>query len=156
RPPTFTLAWSEYPSWSVFGVAAEEGLIDGEEGKLGPIEKKWNVDVKLQLFDYEVCMKSFQARTSDATCMTNMDSLAPALKRRAAAILPTSTSAGGDACVVAGIKDLEELKKHKVYGLKESVSQYAFARILEKKGQKESDYQFEQMDPAEAAKALQT
>ena len=31
--PTFSLAWSEYPSWSVFGVADELGLIDvlGEE-----------------------------------------------------------------------------------------------------------------------------
>jgi NitT/TauT family transport system substrate-binding protein len=156
KPRVFTLAWSEYPSWSVFGVAAEEGLIDGEEGKLGPIEKKWNVDIKLQLFDYEVCMKSFQARTSDATCLTNMDALAPSLKRRSVAVLPTSTSVGGDACVVTGIKDVDELKKHKAYGLKGSVSEYAFYRILEKKfGQKEADYKFEMMDPEKAAAAMQ-
>ena len=31
-PPTkFTLAWSEYPSWSIFGVADEVGLIDGKD-----------------------------------------------------------------------------------------------------------------------------
>ena len=26
--PSFSLAWSEYPSWSTFGVAHEEGLVD--------------------------------------------------------------------------------------------------------------------------------
>ena len=30
--PAFTLSWSEYPSWSVFGVAEANGLIDKEEG----------------------------------------------------------------------------------------------------------------------------
>jgi len=27
KPATFTLAWSEYPSWSVFGVADELGYL---------------------------------------------------------------------------------------------------------------------------------
>ena len=47
KPPVFSLAWSEYPSWSVFGVADKEGLLDGKEGALGTIEKKWNVDIVL-------------------------------------------------------------------------------------------------------------
>src|SRR5436305_1048695 len=46
--PSFSLAWSEYPSWSVFGVAHAEKLIDGAPGKQGPIEKKWNVDIVLK------------------------------------------------------------------------------------------------------------
>ena len=29
--PSFSLSWSEYPSWSVFGVAGELGLIDGKK-----------------------------------------------------------------------------------------------------------------------------
>ena len=33
--PKFLLAWSEYPSWSIFGVASDVGLIDGEPGKMG-------------------------------------------------------------------------------------------------------------------------
>ena len=36
--PVFSLAWSEYPSWSVFGVAHEIGIINGKEGEMGPIE----------------------------------------------------------------------------------------------------------------------
>ncbi len=35
----FTLAWSEYPSWSIYGVASDVGIINGEQGKLGEIEK---------------------------------------------------------------------------------------------------------------------
>ena len=49
--PSFTLAWSEYPSWSVFGVADEQGLIDGKQGAMGSIEEKWNVDIVLKLAD---------------------------------------------------------------------------------------------------------
>src|SRR5205807_4554173 len=33
QAPTFTLAWSEYPSWSVFGVARDEGLLARMEQK---------------------------------------------------------------------------------------------------------------------------
>src|ERR1051325_586332 len=47
--PTFSLAWSEYPSWSVFGVASELGLIDGRQGHQGELEKKWGVDIVLEL-----------------------------------------------------------------------------------------------------------
>ena len=46
--PSFSLAWSEYPSWSVFGVAHAAKLIDGAAGKQGPIEQKWNVDIVLK------------------------------------------------------------------------------------------------------------
>ncbi|MBT6103559.1 MAG: hypothetical protein HOH62_06620, partial [Verrucomicrobia bacterium] len=38
--PSFSLAWSEYPSWSVFGVADANGIINGKKGELGPVEKK--------------------------------------------------------------------------------------------------------------------
>jgi hypothetical protein len=55
--PTFTLAWSEYPSWSAFGVASEKGLIDGAEGKLGALERKHNVDIVLREADYDTCIK---------------------------------------------------------------------------------------------------
>jgi hypothetical protein len=121
--PTFTLAWSEYPSWSVFGVAKERGLLD-------KIAKKWGVNIKLELLSYETCIGQYQGKTVDAVCITNMDVLNPAGTRNSVAILPTSTSYGADACLVVGIKDVDELKKYKTYGLKESVSEYAFYRVL--------------------------
>ncbi len=159
--PTFSLAWSEYPSWSVFGVAHEKGLINGDQGKLGRLEEKWGVDLKLELLEYEPCINAYQAKNCDAVCITNMDVLNPALSRNSVAILPTSTSAGADACIVVGLdvtdkkKAVEELRKYKVYGLPKSVSEYAFARNVELLGDKWENHQFAQMDPADAARAMQ-
>jgi len=153
--PSFTLAWSEYPSWSVFGVASEKGLVDGAKGKLGPIEEKWGVDIVLKQADYEPCLSLYASSTVDAVCMTNMDSLAPSLGRDSVAVLPTSTSDGADACIAVGIDDVEGLKGTTTYGLEMSVSQYAFERCLEKAGHDPSEFPFKNMDPGAAALALQ-
>ncbi|MBI3469086.1 MAG: hypothetical protein HY000_39280 [Planctomycetes bacterium] len=156
KKPAFSLAWSEYPSWSVFGVAHEKKLIDGAEGKLGPIEEKWGVDIVLKEADYDPCIQMFASASCDAVCITNMDVLNPALGRSSVAIMPTSTSFGADACIVVGLDDVKGLRNHKVFGLAKSVSEYAFVRNLEKLGEKESDHQFTNMDPGAAATAMQT
>ncbi len=65
-PPSFTLAWSEYPSWSVFGVAHEQNLIDGDEGELGPIEEKWGVDIVLREVDYDTCITMYSGSSLTA------------------------------------------------------------------------------------------
>jgi NitT/TauT family transport system substrate-binding protein len=153
---SFSLAWSEYPSWSVFGVAHEEGLIDMAEGKRGRIEQKWNIDITLKMMDYEQCMTAYGNGTVDAVCITNMDILALANGRNSVAVLPTSTSDGADACLVAGINSLDDLKGVNTFGLESSVSQYTFERNLEIAGKDPADYPFKQMDPAQAAQALQT
>jgi len=154
--PSFSLAWSEYPSWSVFGVASEKGLIDGKEGKLGPVEKEWGVDIVLREADYEPCLTLYASSTVDAVCMTNMDSLAPCLGRDSVAVLPTSTSVGADACIVVGIDDIEGLSGKPTYGLEQSVSQYCFERNLELLSKDPADFPFKNMDPAAAAQAMQT
>jgi NitT/TauT family transport system substrate-binding protein len=168
--PVFTLAWSEYPSWSVFGVASDLGLINGKKGGLGSIEKKWGVDIELKLLEYDPCISLYQTKGCDAVCIANLDVLNPANLRRSVAILPTSTSTGADACLVVGIdvpdkKDknykkkmqaaLEKLRKRKVYGLKESIAEYVFFRNLELLGEKESDHHFTNRDPGAAAEAMQ-
>lgn len=155
-PPTFTLAWSEYPSWSVFGVADEQGLINGGQGELGEIEEKWNVDIVLNLADYDTCIAQYGTNEADAVCITNMDILAPSVKRPAVAILPTSTSDGADACIVTGIDDINGLAGKTTHGLEKSVSQYCFERVLEINGRSVADYPFSNMDPAAAATAMQT
>lgn len=154
--PAFSLAWSEYPSWSTFGVAHEKKLINGAEGKYGPIEEKWGVDIVLKEAEYDPCITMYGSGTCDAVCITNMDVLNSALGRKSVAILPTSTSVGGDACVVVGVEDVKGLREHKVYGLAKTVSEYCFARNLEKLGEKESDHKFTNMDPGAAAQAMQT
>jgi ABC-type nitrate/sulfonate/bicarbonate transport system substrate-binding protein len=155
-PPSFSLAWSEYPSWSVFGVASERELIDGDKGKLGPIEEQWGVDIVLKELDYDTCLTAYGSGEADAVCMTNMDSLAPSLGRDSVAVLPTSTSVGADACIAVGIDDLEGLKGKPTFGLEMSVSQYAFERNLELQNADPAEYPFTNMDPAAAATAMQT
>ena len=153
--PSFTLAWSEYPSWSVFGVADAKGIIDGKKGKLGTVEEKWGVDIVLKQADYDTCLTMYGSGTCDAVCITNMDSLNPALGRKSVGILPTSTSVGADACIVVGIDDVTGLKGVPVRGLEKSVSEYCFVRNLELAGEKEADYEFKNMDPGAAALAMQ-
>jgi NitT/TauT family transport system substrate-binding protein len=155
-PPAFSLAWSEYPSWSVFGVAHVSGLIDGHEGEQGPIEKKWGVDIVLKEAEYDPCLQLYGAGQCDAVCITNMDALNPSLSRPSVVILPTSTSFGADACIVTGaVKDLAGLRDVKAYGLEKSVSEYCFVRCLEELGEKDTDHHFTNMDPAAAAVAMQ-
>jgi len=154
--PSFSLAWSEYPSWSVFGVADVTGIINGKKGKLGTVEKKWGVDIELKEAEYDPCLAMYGSGGCDAVCITNMDILGPAGGRPGVMILPTSTSFGADALLVTdGIKSVEDLKGKKVYGLEKSVSEYCFVRNLELLGQAEGDYSFTNMDPGAAALAMQ-
>ena len=155
EPTSFTLAWSEYPSWSTFGVAEELGLIDGAKGARGEIEERWDIDIELDQLDYDPCITSYGSGAVDAVCITNMDILNPSLGRPAVAILPTSTSKGADACIVAGIDTPADLAGKKVYGLEKSVSEYCFARNLEIAGVDPSTTSFANMDPGAAAIAMQ-
>jgi len=153
--PKFLLAWSEYPSWSIFGVASDVGLIDGEEGKMGSLEKKHNVDIVLKLADYDSCITLYGNSQADAVCITNIDILGPAASRKSVAIMPTSTSNGADACITAGIDSVDALAGKVTKGLEKSVSQFCFDRCLEKLGKDPAKFSFSQMDPEKAAQAFQ-
>ncbi|OHB67585.1 MAG: hypothetical protein A2Y77_10055 [Planctomycetes bacterium RBG_13_62_9] len=154
--PVFSVAWSEYPSWSTFGVAHEVGIINGRKGEMGPIEKKWGVDIELKEADYDACIVMFGAGQCDASCLTNMDVLNATLRRPSVGILPTSTSFGADALLVPNtITDIKQLRGKNVYGLKKTVSEYCFVRNLEMLGEKETDHRFTNMDPGAAAIAFQ-
>jgi NitT/TauT family transport system substrate-binding protein len=154
--PVFSLAWSEYPSWSTYGVADLVGLIDGKRGRMGPIEKKWGVDIELKEADYDTCILMYGSNQCDAACLTNMDALNPSLSRPTVGILPNSTSFGADACIVGeGIKTVKDLRGKNVYGLKKTVSEYCFVRCLEILGENEKDHNFTNMDPGAAALAFQ-
>ena len=79
--PTFSLAWSEYPSWSVFGVADLKGILNGKKGELGSVEEKWGVDIVLKEAEYDPCIAMYGAGQCDAVCITNMDILSPSSGR---------------------------------------------------------------------------
>jgi len=170
---TFSLTWSEYPSWSTFGVASVtkvivvdgkyvispdgELIIDGAVGKMGLVEKKWNIDIDLQEKDYDTCITQYGAGKCDMTCLTNMDILPNCLSVESVTILPTSTSFGADALIVRkSITSVKQLlqERIKTYMLEASVSQYCFARNLEIMGEKEFLYQISNLDPAECGKLM--
>lgn len=156
KRPSFSLAWSEYPSWSVFGVAETKGLINGKPGQYGAVEDKYNVDIVLEETDYDTCITMYASGTADAVCITNMDVLNPSLSLDSVAILPTSTSFGADALIVTGIDNVQALRGVNVYGLAKSVSEYTFVRNLELMGEDPKDHKFTNMDPAAAAQAMIT
>src|SRR5262245_44071583 len=130
--PSFSLAWSEYPSWSVFGVAHSLKLIDGAPGQQGAIEKKWNVDIALKEAEYDPCLTMYGAAQCDAVCITTLDALNPSLSRPSVVILPTSTSFGADALLVPKtIISVKKLRGKKITGLAMRVSEYCINRIIE-------------------------
>lgn len=155
--PVFTLTTSEYPSWSTFVVAGNAGLVNPKQGgEYGPLEKKWGVDVVIEAKDYDACITLLANGACDASCVTNIDSLNPAMGRACTAICPTSTSAGADKVISVAAKKPEELKGLKIYGLAKSVSQFTVVRAMEKSGLNPADFEFVNLDPAPAATALQT
>ena len=102
--------WSEYPSWSVFGVADLTGIINGKKGELGPIEKKWGVDIELKEAEYDPawpCAGPAGVMLFALPTWTFFNHLG----RSGVMVLPTSTSFGADACIVTSdIKTVEDLK----------------------------------------------
>ncbi len=154
--PTLSVAVSEYTSWSALLVAHLKGIINGGKHKVGPIEKKWKVDVELIEMDYDPCMAAYGSGEVDSVCITNMDVLNYAIGRKSVAIAPTSTSYGADALIVTNdITDIKQLKGKNVYMLAKSVSEYAFCGGLESLGENPNDYTIVNMDPAAAALAMQ-
>ena len=164
--PEFTLAISEYPSWSVFLVAKNAGLVGGREPS--DLEKKWGVRLKVEAKDYEPCITMYGSGAVDATCMTNIDALNPALGRDSVVILPTSTSVGGDKVIAVGLPKTfnqaenasarlkRDLTGRKVYGLSKSVSEYVYVRGLQMRGLSPRDFPFVNLEPAAAATAIQS
>ncbi len=123
---------------------------------MGPVEEKWKVDIVLKQMDYDSCISLYGNGQVDAVCITNMDILAPSMGRDSVAIMPTSTSDGADACIVVGMQTIDDLKGKKSFGLEKTVSQYMFVRNLEILGKDPNDFPFNNMDPGDAAQAMQT
>ena len=124
--PVVTHLWSEYPSWSVFGVAgnravAPDGGITfvgngksitieaGERyvlvnpktgGSMGVLEDLYEIDYNFSQKDYDPCMQLYGNGNADSVCLTNIDILPSSLSRPSVMILATSTSDSADAFIV--------------------------------------------------------
>jgi hypothetical protein len=152
----FTVSDSEYPSWATIPYACEIGLLDGRKGWLGKLELAWQVDIIEDLTTYDACVAHYGTFTTDAVCITNMDVLKPSLVRPATAILPTSTSNGADALLSTKYTTVKELAGKKIRGLPESVSDYFLGRLNEIEKLPPDSLVLENMNPDEAAVAMQT
>ncbi len=154
--PVFSLAWSEYPSWSTYGVAAEVGIVDGRKGWMTGVEIEIGIDYEFRGISYNACLTAYGTGSVDAVCITNIDIMSPSLTRASTAILPTSTSHGADALIVTGdITSIEDLRGMSIHGLASSVSEYTFDRNLQKLGLDPADYKFTNMEPDAASMAMQ-
>jgi NitT/TauT family transport system substrate-binding protein len=93
---------------------------------------KYNVNIKVQRFDYAPSLDAFVAKNIDACTMTNME----ALDMPAASGVPTTViligdySNGNDALLVRNRLQLKDLAGKKMLLVQKTVSEYLFDRAL--------------------------
>ncbi len=157
-PPVITIGWSYYTSWSLFDAAEDFGLVNGEKGELGSLEKKYNVDIVLHREDYVPSLTSYSVGTTDAVFVTNTDILGFAETRKnkvgdaTVAATETSHSFGADQIIVTNdIKDWAGLKGVPVKGAEFSVTEYLFWRACQVNKADITQYKFENLDPGVGA-----
>ncbi len=93
--PSFTVGWSIYVGWNPYYYMAKSGI-------LKRWADKYNVEIKVQRFDYAPSLDAFVAKNIDACTMTNMEALdMPAASGvDTTAILIGDYSNGNDAVLV--------------------------------------------------------
>src|ERR1700733_13667700 len=123
--PSFVVGWSVYVGWTPWSYLARSGLL-----------KKWadkyNVNIRVQRFDYAPSLDAFVAKNIDACAMTNME----ALDMPAAAGVDTSAiivgdySNGNDAVITRQGVGLAQIPGKQVMLVEKTVSQYLFERAM--------------------------
>ncbi len=123
--PSFTVGWSVYVGWNPYYYMAKSGIL-----------KKWadkyNVNIRVQRFDYAPSLDAFVAKNIDACAMTNME----ALDMPAAAGIDTTSiitgdySNGNDALLARRNLTISQLPGKKVLMVEKTVSQYLFERAM--------------------------
>src|SRR5271168_5054197 len=123
--PSFVVGWSVYVGWNPYYYMAKAGIL-----------KKWaakyDVDIRVQRFDYAPSLDAFVAKNVDACAMTNME----ALDMPAAAGVDTTSiitgdySNGNDALLVRRDLTIPQLPGRKVLLVEKTVSQYLFERAM--------------------------
>ena len=123
--PSFTVGWSIYVGWNPYYYMAKSGI-------LRKWADKYNVNIRVQRFDYAPSLDAFVSKNIDACAMTNME----ALDMPAAAGVDTTSiitgdySNGNDAILVRRDLALQQLPARKVLMVEKTVSQYLFERAM--------------------------
>jgi NitT/TauT family transport system substrate-binding protein len=127
------VGWSIYAGWTPYSYMAKSGL-------LRKWADKYNVNIKVQRFDYAPSLDAFVAKNIDACTMTNME----ALDMPAASGVPTTVvligdySNGNDALIVRNHLQLKDLAGKKLLLVQKTVSEYLFDRALSMNGLRDS------------------
>src|SRR5271170_1054938 len=123
--PGFTVGWSVYVGWNPYYYMARSGIL-----------KKWadkyDVDIRVQRFDYAPSLDAFVAKNIDACAMTNMEALdmPAAAGVDTTAIITGDYSNGNDALLVRRDLPIGQLAGKKVLMVEKTVSQYLFERAM--------------------------
>lgn len=123
--PSFTVGWSVYVGWNPYYYMAKSGIL-----------KKWadkyNVNIRVQRFDYAPSLDAFVAKNIDACAMTNMEALdmPAAAGVDTTAIITGDYSNGNDALLVRHDLTIPQLPGKKVLLVEKTVSQYLLERAL--------------------------
>jgi NitT/TauT family transport system substrate-binding protein len=123
--PSFTVGWSIYVGWNPWYYMSKSGI-------LRKWADKYNVNIRVQRFDYAPSLDAFVAKNIDACAMTNME----ALDMPAAAGVDTTSiitgdySNGNDAILVRRELTLPQLPGKKTLMVEKTVSQYLFERAM--------------------------
>lgn len=122
-PPTFTVGWSIYVGWNPYYYMAKSGI-------LKRWADKYNVEIKVQRFDYAPSLDAFVAKNIDACTMTNMEALdMPAASGvDTTAILIGDYSNGNDAVMVRNGLAFPQMPGKQVMLVQKTVSEYLFER----------------------------
>jgi len=152
--PSFSLAYSEYASWSTFAVAEMQQLVGAEKGKCGPIERKHGVDLELQFMAYGPSIGAYAGGSADGVTITHLDMLTAGRQDASVVVFATSTSWGGDRTIVPNGVTVDTLAGKPCRGLESTVSQYVFEETLLKLGKNPKRYPYQNMEPDAAAAAL--
>ena len=119
--PSFVVGWSVYVGWDPWNYMASSGIL-----------KKWadkyNVNIRVQRFDYAPSLDAFVAKNVDACAMTNME----ALDMPAAAGIDTTSiitgdySNGNDALLARHGLTLPQLPGKRLLLVEKTVSEYLY------------------------------
>ncbi len=132
QKPTFTVGWSIYAGWTPYYYMAKSGL-------LRKWADKYNVNIKVQRFDYAPSLDAFVAKNIDACTMTNMEALdMPAASGvHTTSILIGDYSNGNDALIARNGVTIQSLPGKKLLLVQKTVSEYLFDRAMTISGVKD-------------------
>ena len=123
--PSFVVGWSVYVGWTPWSYLSRSGLL-----------KKWadkyNVNIRVQRFDYAPSLDAFVAKNIDACAMTNMEALdmPAAAGIDTTAIITGDYSNGNDALLTRRGINLQQLSGKKILLVEKTVSEYLFERAM--------------------------